>query len=324
MEDDEQEDVDRVRDWIGRLQAFASSIDDIDGTSPDDFGENVCEARQNVAMSDMPPKTSPAVLIALETLNALLQVMRKVVMDWANTPDVRDRLTRDGAQQLAEDAMADILRDGQRWLSEGMPSLDQIQGRIAAVVADIKDAGNEVGKRNAEFDKDDTEAAADRYGVILGYHDPNLDANIIFDTGDDNKRYLDAYDRLRRMLDRELMQHIYDESDVLSDVLIGILSDLRDNRISLTDEDAIDERRRRLRSALVSVTSALQIHQEQAINKAKKTFGRNTPQAQAVEDLFNDLKKTSFDYCWLEELRDALAARRHQCVQVRLHGTAAR
>ena len=35
-------------------------------------------------------------------------------------------------------------------------------------------------------------------------------------------------------------------------------------------------------------------------------LGRNTPQVQAIEDLFNDLKKTSFDYCWLEELRDAL------------------
>ena len=62
------------------------------------------------------------------------------------------------------------------------------------------------------------------------------------------------------------MRHISDESDVLSDVLIGILSDLRDNRISLTDEDAMDERRRKLRSALISFTSALQIHQEQTIN----------------------------------------------------------
>jgi hypothetical protein len=47
------------------------------------------------------------------------------------------------------------------------------------------------------------------------------------------------------MLDRELLRHISDESDVLCDVLVGILQDLQGNRISLTNEDAIDERRRR-------------------------------------------------------------------------------
>jgi len=87
-------------------------------------------------------------------------------------------------------------------------------------------------KRNAEFDEDDAQAAADPYGAILGYHDPNLDAEIIFTkvcsfSEDENKRYLDAYDRLRRMLDSELLRHISDESDVLCDVLIGILQDLQ-------------------------------------------------------------------------------------------------
>jgi hypothetical protein len=35
----EQENVERVRDWIGRLQAFVSSLDDIEGTTPSTFGE---------------------------------------------------------------------------------------------------------------------------------------------------------------------------------------------------------------------------------------------------------------------------------------------
>ena len=210
-----------------------------------------------------------------------------------------------------KDELDGIVRDGQRWLSEEMPSAEQIEQRLAAVAADVKKAKDVVEKRNAEFDQDDAQAAADRYGAILGYRDPNHDADIIFTkvcsfTGDENKRYLDAYDRIRRMLDSELLRHISDESDVVCGVLIGILQDLREGITSLTDEDAIDERRRKLRSALISFTSALQIHEDQTIRAARKTFGRNTPESQAVQALFNDLKTRSFEYRWLEELRDAL------------------
>jgi len=171
-------------------------------------------------------------LIAFEALNALMKVMAKVAMDWADTPDVRDRLTRDAAQQFAKDELDGIVRHGQRWLSEGMPSAEQIQQRLAVVAADIKEARAAFEKRNAEFDEDDAQAAADPYGAILCYHDPNLDAEIIVTkvcsfSEDENKRYLDAYDRLRRMLDSELLRHISDESDVLCDVLIGILQDLQ-------------------------------------------------------------------------------------------------
>jgi hypothetical protein len=108
------------------------------------------------------------------------------------------------------------------------------------------------------------------------------------------------------MLDRELFRHISDETDVLCDVLAGILRDLQSRRLSLYDEDAMDERRRKIRSALISFTSALQIHQDQTVNAVKETFERNAPETKAVQDLFNDLKKTSFEYGWLEELRDAL------------------
>ena len=92
-EDEEQENVERVGVWVGRLQEFASSLETIQGTKAIDFCENACEAWRSIAKSDIPPKTSPAILIAFETLNALMHVMATVAMDWANTPDVRDRLT---------------------------------------------------------------------------------------------------------------------------------------------------------------------------------------------------------------------------------------
>jgi hypothetical protein len=90
------------------------------------------------------------------------------------------------------------------------------------------------------------------------------------------------------------------------DAVTRILQDLQSDRISLMDEDAWDERRRKLRSALISFTSALQSHKDQTIRAVRNTFSRNTPEEQAVLDLFNDLKTTSFEYRWLGEMRDAL------------------
>lgn len=46
-------------------------------------------------------------------------MMKTVALDWVDTPDVRDRLTRDGAQQLLKDAFKRIAADSKRWLSEG-------------------------------------------------------------------------------------------------------------------------------------------------------------------------------------------------------------
>jgi hypothetical protein len=137
---EEQENVEWVRFWVDRLHEFVSSLDGIDGARAIDFCENACVAWQHAAMSDPPPLTSPAVFIVLEALGALAQVMSTVTMDYASTPDVRDRLTRNAVQPLLKDALADILRDGERWLDEGLPSAEEIQKRLAAVKAVLQAA----------------------------------------------------------------------------------------------------------------------------------------------------------------------------------------
>src|SRR4029077_13791148 len=58
--EDEQEEVERVRDWIGRLEAFASAFDDIDGESATDFANNALEALQAVVMPHIVPAKTPA------------------------------------------------------------------------------------------------------------------------------------------------------------------------------------------------------------------------------------------------------------------------
>jgi hypothetical protein len=139
-ESEEQENIERVRFWVDRLHEFLLSLDWIDGTMPIDFCENACIAWQYVAMSDPPPLTSPATFIVLETFGALAQVMSAATMDYANTPDVRDQLTRDAVQLLLSDALDDILRDGERWLDKGLPSAEEIQERLAAIHAVLQTA----------------------------------------------------------------------------------------------------------------------------------------------------------------------------------------
>ncbi|RDI55920.1 hypothetical protein [Nocardia mexicana] len=307
-----KEDAAKVQEWVGYLKEFVASLDGLAGDQPEDFCGNAIEVWKSRMSPDVAPLPSnPAMVIIVETLRALAQVMTAVLMDHANTPDARDRMTRVAAQNSLQDALGGIVRDGRRWLSEGLPTSAEIQERIASAVTGISAAQEAAQQQMDQDSAADAAAAADPYGAILGYRDPDVDAAIIFTkvcsfTENEDKCYRDAYDRLRRMLDSELLRHVSDESDRFCDVLIEVITDLRDRRISLVDEDAIDERRRRLRSALISFTSALHSHKDQSIRAVRDLFGRKTTEEQAVLDLFDGLLSTSFDYRWLLEMRDAL------------------
>lgn len=312
MENDGQEDsVELLGEWIGRLEAFIDALEDLEGESPSDFCESACDAWKNIAMTDSPPSTSPAVLVVTESFAVLTKVMTKVSTDWADTPDVRDRLTRNDVEQLLRDGLASILDEARQWLTGGVPSAAEISDRNASVRAVVSESLQYHESRNAEMDADDAEAEADPYGAVLLYRDPTVADTPIFTKlcsfgEDDHKRYVDAHERIRRMLDSELLQHISDESDRLLYVLIAVMRELQSQRVSLGDQDAMDERRRRIRSALISFTAALQIHEYQTIRSVRQTHGLGREQVAEVKALFDDLKTTSFAYRWLEALRDAL------------------
>ena len=311
MEEDEIE-KERVRTWVGRLHAFAESLGDVEGTTPTDFCENAALAWQNAVKLNSPPPGSPAMLIVVQVFGAITQIAKTAALDWADTADVRDRLTRDVAQQLLADAIDGILSTSEGWLSTELPSVEDVQPQIVAAAQSVKAAMDELQNRNAELEKAEEEAAEDPYGAILGYRDDSRpDVGLIFTklcsfTEAEHTRYRDAHDRLRKMVDSELLRHISDECDAVIDAVTRILEDLQANRIAVMDEDAWDERRRKLRSALISFTSALQSHKDQTIRAVRTAFGRKTPEERAVLALFNDLKTASFAYRWLGEMRDAL------------------
>jgi hypothetical protein len=311
MEDKGQDDAARVREWIGRLESFSVALEDLKGESPTDFCESACEAWQHIAMEDRPPPTSPAVLMITESFVLLTRVMTEVSTDWADTPDVRDRLARSDVEQLVRDGLESILDEAQLWLEEGLPSADQIGDRNVAARAVVRESLEYHEARNAEMDADDAEADADPYGAVLLYRDPTMSDAPIFTklcsfTEEENIRYVDAHERIRRMLDSELLQHISDESDRLCDVLMDVLGELQSQQIALGDQDAMDERRRRIRSALISFTAALQIHEYQTIRSVRQQHGLGREQVAEVKALFDKSKTDSFAYRWLEALRDAL------------------
>ena len=167
MEDDEQEEVERVREWIGRLEAFAHALDDIEGDSATDFANNVLEALNGAVLPHLAAARTPSMLLALEAVSAATRATTAVVVDWADTPDVRDRYTRETAQRLLKDALDGVLAASKRWLSEGLPSSDEVLKRITSAATDMQEAQELLGKRNAEHDAQDAEAAADPYGAIL-------------------------------------------------------------------------------------------------------------------------------------------------------------
>lgn len=311
VEDDNQEELDRVRSWVDRLEKFAWALGDIDGDSATDFANNALEALQAVVMPHIVASRTPAMLLALEAVVAVTQATTDVIVDWADTPDVRDRYSRATAHAHLKAALDDVLSGSKRWLTEGLPATDEVEQRIAGAAKQMQEAMELLGKLNAELEAQDAEAATDPYGAILIHLDPSRSDAPIFEkvcslTEDDHKRYRDAYERLRKMLDSELLGHISDESDRFLDQLVSILKDLQDNRIGIFDEDAWDEHRRQVRSAMISFTSALQSHEDQTLRAVRETFARKTPQEQAVLALFTDLKATSFEYRWLLKMRDAL------------------
>lgn len=299
-------DAELLRLWIDRLAEFILTLDGIEGDGPFDFIENAMEAYQSgVSPDTAPPPTSPAMLIIVETFRTLAQAMNSATGDYYETPDARDRVTRAVAQQSLRKALESIRQEGERWLTEVMPTAEQVRQRIALIGATFTAALDAGTHQMAEMNAEDAVAAADPYGAILGYRDPNHpDVGIIFTkvcsfTGDENKRYSDAYKALAKMLEDSLYVHISDECDRLCDVLAGTLTNLQNRQLSLNDWNAMDERGRLLRSALISFTDALHLHEVQTVRRAVRMFGRPASQTRSIRKLFKDLKKTSSDYRWL-------------------------
>ncbi len=70
----------------------------------------------------------------------------------------------------------------------------------------------ELERRNAELEQAELDAAADPYGAVLGFYDPNRDADINFEklcsfTEPEHERSRDAHEWLQKMVDSELLRH---------------------------------------------------------------------------------------------------------------------
>ncbi|TDO07187.1 hypothetical protein EV580_6151 [Mycobacterium sp. BK086] len=280
------EDHERLGVWVDRVDAFLLALDAIDADDPFDFCAEAWEIWQSAVAADPPAENSPAVLVALGGLQAVAHAMTSSTLDYYRTPDARDRKTLSTVHASLKACLGTLRRESARWLSEGLPAADEIKARSATLVNSLQ-ATNAPGAS------------------------PISDSGIVFDkvcalTDTENRRYREAYDRLRSMLSRELLQHISDESETLSDVVTGIVLDLQTSRGSTFDENVMAQRRDRIASALASVTGALHAHHEQSVKTAARTFGYDSPETKAVEKLFDDAKQTSFEYRWLDELHEPL------------------
>ncbi|NTY63095.1 hypothetical protein [Mycolicibacterium sphagni] len=294
MDDDQNNDgprgtapeEERLSVWVDRVDAYLLALDAIDADDPFDFCAEAWEIWQSAVAADPPPETSAAVLVALGGLQAVARAMTASTLDYYRTPNARDRKTLTTVHASLKACLGTLQRESARWLLESLPTADEITARSATLVASLQ-ATNAPGAS------------------------PISDSGIVFDkvcalTDTENRRYREAYDRLRSMLNRESLQHITDESDTLSDVVLGIVLDLQASRGSTFDENVMAERKSKIRSALIAVTGALHTHHEQSVKAAAKAFGYASAEAKAVERLFDDAKRSSFEYRWLDELHEPL------------------
>jgi hypothetical protein len=146
---------------------------------------------------------------------------------------------------------------------------------------------------------------------MLGYHDPNVDSAMIFTqicslSKDELDRYADAYDRLKRMIDSELLTYVSDMSDTLISLLEKTLRDINERRLSLGDVDAADKRLQHIRNATVAFTSALHSHQTQTYWQAEQQFGDDSDEYRELTRLFHAMYDASDGYMLLYELRHVL------------------
>ncbi|MCV7176964.1 hypothetical protein [Mycolicibacterium sphagni] len=280
------EDGQRLAVWVDRLDAFLLALDAIDADDAFDFCAAGWEIWQSTVVADPPPETSAAVLVALGGLQAVSHALTASTLEYYRAPDAPERSRLTAVHASLKTCLGSLRHESAWWLSEGLPAAEEIKARSATIVASLQ-ATNATGAA------------------------PISDSGIVFDkvcalTDNENRRYREAYGRLRRMLNRELLQHITDESDALSDVVTEIVLDLQASRESTFDAAVMEQRTSKMRSALIAVTAALHDYREQSVNAATRTFGHYSAQARAVEALFSHLKESSFDYRWLDELHEPL------------------
>ncbi|MDM2645611.1 hypothetical protein PP633_14870 [Mycobacteroides abscessus] len=289
--------------WVAWLDTYMADLPALPGETAVDFCEAVGDLWQTALTARTPVPESAAALILLEVARTFAQVTMAAALD--------ERVSRAAAEASLLEALRGVRNDAQTWLDTTAPTAEVIASRVEAVRRTFKQAQDAAANRIAEDESDDQYAIAHPYGAILGYQDPTVDADIIFTqvcefTEEEHNRYGEAYDRLKRRLDQDLLNYVSDMSDSLVDVVCDVLRDIQNQRFSLSNMEEVHKRIRRIRSALIAFTSALHSHQEQTLYQVKHKFGKESGEHLAIKKLFNDIYSNCFGYRWLIELRHVM------------------
>lgn len=289
--------------WTGWLDDLIGGLSALPGETATDFCCAAADEWQRSVVEDPPAPGSAAMLALLEAVRALTQVASSAALD--------ERITRDAADAALRAALEGVCNDARGWIDNGPPSAEEIRDRVKAVGTTFKQAQDALAERVAEDEAHDAYAREHPYGAILGYQDPEVEADIIFTqvsefTEDEQNRYAEAHDRLRQLIDQDLFSYVSDSSDAFIDVVCDVLRDIQNQAFSLSDMDESHKRIRRIRSALIAFTSALYIHQDQTYYQVKHKFGDESDEHKAVRKLFNDIYSDCFGYRWLIELRHVM------------------
>lgn len=116
--------------------------------------------------------------------------------------------------------------------------------------------------------------------------------------------------------------YVFDELDVFMNVVERALRDVRDGRLRWNDPDAVDDFCRRIRSGVVTVSSAFHVHQTQTYWLIQDKFGgQKTAEYEAAQKLFHDLYNCCSGYQWLLQLRHTMLHISIEAAAVSVHAT---
>ncbi|WP_433202809.1 hypothetical protein ACQP1G_12935 [Nocardia sp. CA-107356] len=287
----------QLREWAHKLADFQAAVDRISAPNVIEFCEKALGEFQALTHNSAATLRAPASLLILGIAHTIIELVGRTA--------TRETLTQADALTTITSSVAAALADADTWLTDGPPSSEEAERRKQAVIDTAAEAQKAVAIRLAEEDTPST-----THGALLGYQDPNVDAKIIFTqvcsfTEDEHTRYSTAYERLKRRIDRDLLRYIFEQIDLLLNAAAEILHQLDKHGIPGGDS-AVDDLGRRLRYAVIAMTSAFQIHQDQTYWLVRDKFGKASKEEEELRALFNGLYSGCFGYRWLIELRHTM------------------
>jgi hypothetical protein len=305
--------VEQVRDWGVRFIALREALGGIEATTAVDFCESALDQLMQQVKLSPPLRGTAANVVVMDVMNVAVGLCAQSGVD--------EFLSAGDARLALIAAIGRAIGETEDWIASGLPNDAEIARRLESAATGMersqKKLESTITARQAE------DEAASKYGAVLGYTDPTVDAKVIYTqvcefSSDEHERYSTAYKRLTKKLNRDLLRYVQDSVGMFLDFREQALAALVDGSFPMHDPDLSDDFAHRIRSAALTASNAFHIHQMQTYWAAQHEFGKSSPEFAKLTELFHGLYSGCHGYRWLLELRHTMLHISMEAVSLRI------